>query len=271
MELEQSREKLAKRGYGIAAISYDSADALKHFASRRGIRFALLSDPESKIIRSFGIFNTSVPPGNPSYGIPHPGMFWVNADGIVIARDFEDDFRERYIVSGILTTRFGESDARAVAETEHLSITASLRPEAVIVGQRAAVELNVEMKSGIHVYAPGVQEDYIPVRWDMAESPAWKAHAPTFPQSERMRLAGDVVPVFHGKLRLMRDVTIAPDLKVVQAAAGSNGELIIKGSFRYQACDETKCFPPLTVPLEWKVHVEALDRERVPVEIRRRP
>ena len=121
----------------------------------------------------------------------------------------------------------------------------------------------------MHVYAPGVQDDYTPVRWQMAESPAWKVHAAEFPRGETMRLAGDTVPVYRGRLRLMRDLTVAPDLKVVRAAAGASSELVIKGSFRYQACDETKCFPPRTLPLEWKLRLADLDRERVPAEMRR--
>jgi hypothetical protein len=67
----------------------------------------------------------------------------------------------------------------------------------------------------------------------------------------------------------MRDLTVAPDLKVVRAAAGASSELVIEESFRYQACDETKCFPPRTLPLEWKLRLADLDRERVPAEMRR--
>jgi hypothetical protein len=243
---------------------------LKHFANRRGIRFPLLSDPNSKIIRSFGIFNSSVPSGNPAYGVPHPGIFWVDASGIVTARHFEDDYRERYTVSGILTKGFGGSDSPAtVVETEHLKLAAPITPVAAAIGQRVAIELNVELKPGMHVYAPGVQDDYIPVRWQIAESPAWKAHPAGFPPGETMRLAGDIVPVYRGKLRLVRDLTVTPDFRAVLAAAGAGGELVIKGSFRYQACDETKCFPPRTLPLEWKLRVQDLDRERAPAETRR--
>jgi hypothetical protein len=210
-----------------------------------------------------------VPQGNPAYGVPHPGIYWVDANGLVTARHFEDDYRERFTISGILTTRFGErGSAATVAETEHLKLTASIAPPTAAIGQRVAVELNVELKPGMHVYAPGVHDDYTPVRWEMAESPAWKVHSAEFPRGETMRLAGDTVPVYRGRLRLMRDLTVAPDLKLVRAAAAT-GEMVIKGSFRYQACDETKCFPPRTLPLEWKLRLADLDRERVPAEMRR--
>ncbi len=43
-----------------------------------------------------------------------------------------------------------------------------------------------------------------------------------------------------------------------------NGELKITGKLRYQACDDKICYLPETVPLEWTLKVEPLDRERAP-------
>ena len=52
----------------MAAISYDSVALLKEFAERKKISYPLLSDPESAIIRAFGILNDNFPPGDPWYG-----------------------------------------------------------------------------------------------------------------------------------------------------------------------------------------------------------
>ena len=76
-------------------MSYDSVAVLKSFADRRHITFPLLSDPESKIIRAFGILNETVKPGTPQFGIPYPGTFIVDAKGTVVSKYFEEDFRER--------------------------------------------------------------------------------------------------------------------------------------------------------------------------------
>ena len=56
---------------------------------RRGIHFPLLSDPESKIIRAYGLLNETAPKG-PFYGIPYPGTFVLDARGVVVAKYFED-------------------------------------------------------------------------------------------------------------------------------------------------------------------------------------
>ena len=38
--------------------------------------------------------------------------------------------------------------------------------------------------------------------------------------------------------------------------------MTIKGELNYQACDDTVCFTPQTVPLSWTVVLRPLDRER---------
>ena len=81
-------DRIRKQGLGLAAISYDSVEVLKNFADRKHITFPLLSDPESRIIRAFGILNETVKPGTPQFGIPNPGTYVVNAKGTVVAKYF---------------------------------------------------------------------------------------------------------------------------------------------------------------------------------------
>ncbi len=50
MELEQSKEEFRKLGLGVATISYDSQQVLRHFADRLNISVPMLSDEDSSII-----------------------------------------------------------------------------------------------------------------------------------------------------------------------------------------------------------------------------
>ena len=54
------------------------------------------------------------------------------------------------------------------------------------------------------------------------------------------------------------------DPERVQAAAAlkDRSELSIAGTLTYQACDDTLCFTPQSVPLTWTIGLRALDRER---------
>jgi peroxiredoxin len=65
----------------------------------------LLSDPDSKIIRTYDILNEAVKPGTPTYGIPYPGVYVVDAQGRVVSKYFEDDYRERVSTAEILARR----------------------------------------------------------------------------------------------------------------------------------------------------------------------
>ncbi len=270
MELEQGLPELRKRGLGLAAISYDSPAILRNFAERRHITYPLLSDPESKIIRAYGLLNETVPKGM-FYGIPYPGTFLVDAKGIVVAKYFEDDYTQRVTVSDILTQRFAATAGGALGAAagathstvveKHLTLATSASTAVVHSGQRIALVAEVELKPGIHVYAPGVQ-GFIPIDLAIPESPGAVPHPAVYPESKMLHLQAidETVPVYTGKFRVLREVTIGKNVKP--------GDLIVEGTFRYQACDDEKCFLPTTVPMKWTFKVEPHDMERAPSEIR---
>ena len=218
MELQSNLEKIRAEGLGVAAISYDSVAVLKSFAERRGITFPLLSDPESKIIRDFGILNEQSQQGTMQYGIPYPGTYLVDRAGRVTAKYFEDDYTQRYTSGDILVSHFGESAgaAQTVAEGKHLRLTASASNGRVRSGQRISLVLDVQLGPRLHVYAPGVKSDFIPIEWSMKDSPAIAVRAATYPASKMLRLEaiGETAPVYEGAFRLVRDVTIARDAAV---------------------------------------------------------
>ena len=66
-------------------MSYDSVAVLKNFSDWKHITYPLLSDPDSKTIRSFGILNETVPRDSMAYGIPYPGTYVVDPSGKVVA------------------------------------------------------------------------------------------------------------------------------------------------------------------------------------------
>jgi len=259
---------------GVAAISYDSVGALKNFADRQHIEYPLLSDPESKIIRAFDILNDTVKPGTFSYGIPYPGVYILDAQGKVEAKYFEDDYKDRVATADILARQFGTpvEAVRGVAETRHLQVTTAASNSLARPGLRIALSLDVELNPGMHVYAPGVQ-GYIPIDWQLEDGgPAAKKHAFSYPASEMLHLdaIGETVPVYRGHIRLRREITFAQE-GALKPLAAPDGQLMVKGTFRYQACDDRKCYVPEQVPLEWHFQYEGLDRQRAPAELQRKP
>src|SRR6266540_4580597 len=103
VELQGRVAELKRQGLSLAAVSYDPVAVLADFSKRRGITFPLLSDPGSATIKRYGILNTTVPETNQqSYGIPFPGTFMLNAQGVVTSRFFEQAYQERSTVGSIL-------------------------------------------------------------------------------------------------------------------------------------------------------------------------
>jgi DsbC/DsbD-like thiol-disulfide interchange protein len=140
----------------------------------------------------------------------------------------------------------------------------------VAAGQRVALALDIEMKPGMHVYAPGV-EGYIPIDWKMKESDSAVAREVSYPLSEKLHLAAidETVPVYRGHFRLTRDITVGQDAKV-RALLDGSGRFTVEGTLRYQACDDRVCYIPQELPVKWTFQYAEFDRQRVPAELRKR-
>jgi len=246
---------------------------LKSFADRQKITYPLLSDPDSAIIRAFDIFNETVAKGTPTYGIPYPGTYILDVQGKVVAKYFEDDYRERDSATDILVKQFGNPAdlGAAVVETRHLRLTSASSTTTARPGHRIVLSLDIDLKPKMHVYSPGVQ-GYIPIEWKLEEGSLAKLHAFEYPPSQPMRLEviHETVPVYQGHVRINREITFGPE-NLVKPLVNPSGEVILKGSLKYQACDDRECYPPQTIPLEWRFHFEGLDRERAPADLQRKP
>jgi hypothetical protein len=272
VELQANKENLSTQGLGLAAISYDSPAVLAHFSKRKGIEFPLLSDPDSRTIRAFGILNEAVPKDNFAFGIPNPVTYIVDANGVIVSRHFEEDYRERPTLASILSEQYDYRTGAAESETEtkHLKVNASASDAVVRGGEHISLRLDVALNPKMHVYAPGV-EGYIPIDWKMSPNPAASALPVKFPQAKKLYLKAidETVVVYEGNFSLQREVAIAPAAKL-QPLLDPAGNFTIEGVFRYQACDDHMCYLPQNVPVKWKLHFEAHDRERVPVELQKK-
>jgi hypothetical protein len=244
---------------------------LKNFADRKHITYLLLSDPDSKIIREFGILNETVPANSMAYGIPYPGTYVVDTSGKVVAKFFEDDFKERTPTLEMLD-RFGATlgSTPATVQAKHLQLSSSASTNVVHPNQRVALYLDIDLMPKMHVYAPGVQ-GYIAIDWKMTETAA-KFDPVRYPAPENLRLEviKETVPVYRGHVRLAQDIVIGPEAQV-KPRLNEQGEMVLEGSLRYQACDDHECYLPETVPLKWTFKFEPLDRERVPAELQHKP
>ena len=133
-------------------------------------------------------------------------------------------------------------------EGKRRSIALSAETPAVKPGGEVTLAIEIDLKPGMHVYAPGV-ENYLPLAWTLKPSLGWTAREAVYPQPKLLHLEaiGETVPVFEGHLRLTRKLIVGP---------AQRGELTIEGALRAQACDDRMCYLPETLPLVWKLRVQ---------------
>jgi peroxiredoxin len=177
--------ELKRQGIGVAAVTYDSLAILADFARRRAITFPLLSDPGSATIKRYGILNTTVPETNQqSYGIPFPGTFMLNPQGVVTARFFEQAYQERNTVASILARLGGDIEVPATkASSPQIDVTSYATDSTVAAGTHFSIVLDVRPARGIHVYAPGVT-GYKPITLTVQPQPGLVVRGAQYPKPE---------------------------------------------------------------------------------------
>ena len=129
-----------------------------------------------------------------------------------------------------------------------LTFTTAASTPSVTPGQRVKLFLDVTPKAKMHVYAPGAK-DYQPIALEL-NSPGVKAGKLTYPKSQDWYFepTREHVPVYQSAFRLTQDVTIDSTAKP--------GTFYVTGVLKYQACDDTICYKPVTEPVSWTVTVK---------------
>jgi len=274
VELESQFEPLRSRGLGIAAISYDSVEVLRAFAERRKISFPLLSDPDSSIIKRFGIQNeVDYPAGDRAHGVPYPGTFVTDASGIIRSKFFETKYTDRRTAGSFLALGGARAAGPAgVMRTDTFTLRTFSSNATAAPGQRLTLVLEFEMKPGMHAYAPGVS-GYRPLRLELDPQPLVTAHDPVFPPSRPFVFAPlqETVPVFEGAFRVLQDVTLAGGRELAEVLKSAEPKLELTALLEYQVCSEDRCYPPGSLPLRFTIALAPLDRERAPEAIQRKP
>lgn len=264
VELQGRLTELRQSGLGLVAISYDPVPVLADFAHRRGITFPLLSDEGSRVIRAYGILNTTVPESSGAqYGIPFPGTFIVDRNGVVTSRFFEAAYQERNTVESIMARLGRTSTAQATKISgSHLDVTTYVTDRIVAPGTHFSIVLDVTPASHVHVYAPGAA-GYKPIALTIDAQPGVQVRNAQYPHAEDFffKPLNEHVPVYQKRFRIVQDLAIDASPEGVQALTGVD-RLFLKGTLTFQACDDKVCFNPQSMPLEWTVDLKPLDRER---------
>lgn len=83
MQLQRDSKAIEQAGITIVGVSYDSVNVLKSFSEKSKIKYPLLSDLKSQVIKAFGVLNEKA--SGKQVGVPHPMTVLIGKDGKVKA------------------------------------------------------------------------------------------------------------------------------------------------------------------------------------------
>ncbi len=139
--------------------------------------------------------------------------------------------------------------AFAGGDSKYLSVnpldTVKLHP-----GETVMVPVKFKVDSGIHVQAnPATRKNLIATTLTFEKSDGLEFGATIYPAGKPFRLKGSDADIstYDGEVEIRVPLTASAQAK--------SGRRKLAGKLRYQACEETSCFFPMTVAIEGSVVV----------------
>lgn len=161
------------------------------------------------------------------------------------------------VAIGAAVPSMGARSAAELTTTKHLTVATSGPADAVAPGARVPLVVEITPKPNVHVYAPG-QKDFIPVSLTLAATDGLRPEAAQFPVAEKLDLKdlGETHLVYSKPFRIVQDVTIAKSRTSLNHSGTRGASLAVKGTLKYQACDNTICYAPVSVPVTWTIALQ---------------
>lgn len=121
-------------------------------------------------------------------------------------------------------------------------VTYTAEAQTVPAGKHAVLQLRFQLMPGFHVNSHTPKsETLIPTAITLQPTAGVKADEPAYPPGQPFSFSFDPkekVDVYAGAFTVKLPVVAAP------------GEHTMDGTLKYQACDNTSCYPPRTLPVK---------------------
>ena len=250
--------KFSAAGISVFALSYDEVDALADFRDAYDITYPLLSDPNSTVIRQFGILNTLISEDDhPWFGIPFPGTFVINGDGYITHKFFEHNLALRIGPETLLRAVLGESIEDSTATSgpvEETTWKVYFEGDRVAVSVLRDIVARIDLPRGRHLYADPAPRGNVAVELVLDPNPRIASRSLVKPESTSISLAGtgERIQVYERTVELR--LPIAANTNFSEDQTGKE-EITLSGELRWQTCDDHSCDLPraerfeITVPV----------------------
>ncbi len=239
----------------LYVLSYDEPDAIADYAEAGDVTFTMLSDPDSEVIRSFGILNTTIPPDeHPWYGIPFPGAYSIDADGVIVAKFFEHNFAVRTGPEQMLAAALGQAFEieSAANPPEQVSVDVIFEGDLLPMGVTRDIVATFRVPEGQHLYSEPVPEGLVAATIEVDESPGIVAYTPRAPATSPLTLgeSGDTLEVYEGDVILR--LPVAQNARAMEKIDGKR-YVTVSGKVRWQTCNDVECGLPESKSFSFRV------------------
>jgi len=264
VELQQGYKSFEENNIRLYVVSYDSIDALNEFKNSYGIQYPLLADEKSEVIDAYGIRNFHVRPDEvPYYGIPFPGTYLVDEEGIVTEKFFYRNAAQRRSAERMVDSALGQlliGEAAAVESTNanDVNIQAWLRggDGTLKVGLLRDLVIRFTLPEGLHMYDSPVPTGMKAINIEVQSSEGVHIGELEKPNSKDLEVsfAETSLRVWSGQVDFRLPVFVNGSVvSVVHGAMKDDVEFAI--TLSYQTCSKETCMIPtsqeitLTVPV----------------------
>jgi hypothetical protein len=229
----------------------------------------MLGDSDSKIISAYGVLNPEAT--GMQKGFARPGYFFIDNKGVIREKFFEAKYRERTTGNSLIAKLFPElgQEVTDTIAAPNLQLVLEQSDRVGVPGTRFTLAAEIKLPADVHVYAPGAQ-GYKPIKLEIDPIPQMKFQPIVFPPSQILYMPAikERVPVFEGTFRITQDVQVSTSAEFWGSLGKEGKTFEISGKLDYQACNQTECFLPKSIPVKWQLQVLPLDRTRAPEDIR---
>lgn len=234
-------------GAKLYVLSYDEVEALADYKRAHEATFTMLSDADSTVIRSFGILNTTIEEDDhPWFGIPYPGVYVTNAEGIITQKFFENNFTVRPGAEQLVAAVKGEEVtlAERPAVGEQVNVEIEFDGTDLPIGITRQLVARFSVPEGMHLYQEPVPEGLVAASIELDEgAEGILAYTVIAPETRPLTLGtdGHTLEVYEGNVTLR--LPIAQNGRAM--TKGDDGRWVsISGRVRWQACDSEACLLP---------------------------
>ncbi len=270
--MRDSYAKFVALGIKLYAVSYDDQEALRQFAREQHIPFPLLSDVDSRVIRQYGILNTAISKYDTFlYGIPFPGAYVTDANGIVIAKFFHDSHNKRDSAETLIDAAMGrvfldDDEPAAHCGSQDIQVTATLHggKGRIRQGLIRQVVVRFELSENLHIYASTAPPGMVATRVDVSGPPGLVVLDPILPPTQTVSVASAKkdLKVWRGTVDIVIPVYATSEL-FSEVTPPDVGSTRLKIDVRFQACTDRECLLPQTRTLYLEPTLEATDAPRL--------